>query len=59
MDTKKGELGLDNWWYIFDAIAQAEDEGADRIAIGMINFYLTKDEAMNIEERGFGKTLGD
>jgi hypothetical protein len=70
METRKEELGLDNWWYIFDAdeflledpfdtIAQAEDEGANCIAVEMINFYLTKDEARNMEESGYRETWRD
>jgi glycosyltransferase involved in cell wall biosynthesis len=56
MDTKKEELGTNNWWYMFDAdeflfedpfsaIAVAEEEGADCIGVEIINFLLTKDEA--------------
>jgi hypothetical protein len=63
MDTKKEELGLNNWWYIFDAdefllddpfdaIAQAEEEGADCIAVSVINFLLTKEEVRDVEENG-------
>jgi hypothetical protein len=70
METRKEELGIDNWWYIFDAdeflleepfevIAQAEDEGADCIAIGMVNFYLTKDEVRNLRESEREETWRD
>jgi glycosyltransferase involved in cell wall biosynthesis len=70
METRKEELGLDNWWYIFDAdeflleepfeaIAQAEGEGADCIAIGMVNFYLTKDEVRNLQESEREETWRD
>jgi hypothetical protein len=70
METRKEELGLDNWWYMFDAdeflleepfeaIAQAEDEGADCIAIGMVNFYLTKDEVCNLQESEREETWRD
>jgi hypothetical protein len=61
METRKEELGIDNWWYIFDAdeflleepfeaIAQAEAEGADCIAIGMVNFYITIDEFRQMQK---------
>ena len=67
METRKEELGLGNWWYIFDAdefllgkpfeaIAQAEDEGADCIAIGMVNFYLTRHEFRHMQESGCEET---
>lgn len=70
MDTKKEELGFNNWWYIFDAdeflleepfevIARAENEGADCIAIEMVNFYLTKDEVRNLQESGREETWRD
>lgn len=63
METKKEELGLDNWWYMFDAdefliqdpfdaIAVAEEEGADCIGVEIINFLLTKDEASEGKENG-------
>jgi glycosyltransferase involved in cell wall biosynthesis len=64
METRKDELGLNNWWYLFDAdeflvedpsdaIASAEEEGADCIAVEVINFLLTKGEI-----RGLGKSDG-
>jgi len=70
METKKEELGLDNWWYIFDAdeflledpfgaIVQAEAEGADCIAVEMINFLLTKDEIRNAQKHGREETWCD
>ncbi len=70
METRKEELGLDNWWYIFDAdeflleeptasIAQAEAEGADCIAVGVINFLLTKDEVQRAQSEGKGETWRD
>jgi glycosyltransferase involved in cell wall biosynthesis len=70
MDTKKEELGLNNWWYIFDAdefllddpfdaIAQAEEEGADCIAVSVINFLLTKEEVRDVEENGRQETWRD
>ena len=70
METRKEELGVDNWWYMFDAdeflleepaaaIAQAEAEGADCIAVGVINFLLTKDEVQRPQSEGKGKTWRD
>jgi hypothetical protein len=70
MDTKKEELGLNNWWYIFDAdeflledpfdaIVLAEDEGADCIAVNVINFLLTKEEVRDAEENGRQETWRD
>jgi hypothetical protein len=70
MDTKKEELGLNNWWYIFDAdeflledpfeaIAKAENEGADCIAIGMVNFYITIDEFRQMQKSGREETWRD
>jgi glycosyltransferase involved in cell wall biosynthesis len=70
METRKEELGVDNWWYIFDAdefllgepfeaITQAEDEGADCIAIGMVNFYLTRHEFRHMQESGCEQTWRD
>ncbi|UCF56292.1 MAG: glycosyltransferase family 2 protein [Deltaproteobacteria bacterium] len=61
MDTKKEELGLDNWWYIFDAdeflvddpfdtIIQAEEERADCIAVEVINFLITRGEFRDAQE---------
>jgi len=70
MDTKKEELGLDNWWYIFDAdefllenpwetILQAEKEGADCIAIEMIIFLMTKNEVRDAKENDRQETWRD
>jgi glycosyltransferase involved in cell wall biosynthesis len=70
MDTKKEELGLDNWWYIFgadeflleeplEAITQAEKEGADCIAVERINFLLTKEEVREAEQSGRQETWRD
>jgi len=70
METRKEELGLNNWWYIFDAdeflldnpfdaIAQAEGEDADCIAVSVINFLLTKEEVRNAEESGRQETWRD
>jgi hypothetical protein len=70
METRKEELGIDNWWYIFDAdeflleepaaaIAQAEAEGADCIGIGMVNFYITIDEFRQMKESGREETWRD
>ena len=67
MDTKKDELGLNNWWYIFDAdefllddpldaIVQAEKEGADCIAVNVINFLLTRQEFRYAQETGQEET---
>ena len=63
METKKEELGANNWWYMFDAdefliedpfdaIAVAEEEDADCIGVEIINFLLTKDEAREAKESG-------
>ena len=52
MGWKQAKLGRDNWWYILDAdmfldgdpreaIAGAEEEGADAIAVNVVNFHLT------------------
>jgi glycosyltransferase involved in cell wall biosynthesis len=70
METRKEELGMGNWWYIFDAdeflseepfetIALAEDEGADCIAVEVINFLLTKEESQKIQGEGKGETWRD
>ena len=70
MESRKGELGLDNWWYIFDAdeflleepfdaMAQAEEEGADCIAVEVINFVVTKDEVREAQENGRQETWRD
>jgi len=70
MDTKKDELGLNNWWYIIDAdeflvedpsdaIALAEEEGADCIAVEVINFLLTKEEIRGLEESDRQETWRD
>ena len=70
METRKGELALNNWWYIFDAdeflvedpfdaIAQAEEEGADCIAVEMINFLLTKEEVRDAQKVGREETWRD
>jgi hypothetical protein len=70
METKKEELGLDNWWYVFDAdeflleepidaIIQAEEEGADCIAVEVINFLLTKEEVRDAQENGRQETWRD
>jgi glycosyltransferase involved in cell wall biosynthesis len=70
MDTKKEDLGLNNWWYVFDAdefllddpfaaIAKAEEEGADCIAVNVINFRLTKEEIRDAEENGRHETWRD
>jgi glycosyltransferase involved in cell wall biosynthesis len=70
MESRKAELGINNWWYIVDAdeflleepfntIAQAEDENADCIAVEMVNFYLIKDEVSKIQESGHQETWRD
>jgi hypothetical protein len=70
MDTKKEELGLDNWWYIFDAdeflvddpfdtIIQAEEERADCIAVEVINFLITREEFRDVQETGRQETWRD
>ncbi|MFX0202002.1 MAG: glycosyltransferase family 2 protein [Candidatus Hodarchaeota archaeon] len=70
METRKEELGLDNWWYMFDAdeflldvpfdaIAKAEEEGADCIAVEVINFLLTTEEVRDAEENGRQETWRD
>ena len=70
MDAKKEELGINNWWYIFDAdeflledpfeaIAQAETENTDCIAVEMINFYLTKEEVRRMQKSGRKETWRD
>jgi hypothetical protein len=70
MDTRKEELGVGNWWYIFDAdeflledpfeaFAQAEGQGADCIAIGMVNFYITIDEFRQMQKSGHEETWRD
>jgi hypothetical protein len=70
METRKEELGINNWWYMFDAdeflledpyepIAQAEDEGADCIAIGMVNFYITIEEFCQMQKSGHEETWRD
>jgi hypothetical protein len=70
MDTRKEELEIGNWWYIFDAdeflledpfeaIAQAEDEEADCIAVGMINFYITIDEFRQMQKNEREETWRD
>jgi len=70
METRKGELGLGNWWYVFDAdeflleepaaaIAQAEGEGADCIGVEVITFLLTKDEARRAQREGRQETWRD
>ncbi|MFX0200134.1 MAG: glycosyltransferase family 2 protein [Candidatus Hodarchaeota archaeon] len=70
METRKEELGLDNWWYIFgadeflleeplEAITQAEEEGADCIAVERINFLITKDEVRDALQSGRLETWRD
>jgi glycosyltransferase involved in cell wall biosynthesis len=70
METRKEELGLNNWWYVFDAdeflsenpldaIAQAEEEGADCIAVKVINFLLTREEVRGAQESGRQETWRD
>lgn len=70
MKTKKEELGVDNWWYIFGAdefiaedplpvIMQAEEEGADCIAVERINFLITKDEVRDAVQSGRLETWRD
>lgn len=70
METRKGELALNNWWYIFDAdeflvedpfdaIAQAEEEGADCIAVKVINFLLTRKEVRDVQEKTQQETWRD
>ncbi len=70
MESRKAELGINNWWYMFDAdeflleepfdaMAQAEEEGADCIAVEMINFLLTKDEVRDALESGCQETWRD
>lgn len=70
METRKEELGLNNWWYIFDAdefllddpfdaIAFAEKEGADCIAVNVINFHLTEKEVRDAAENGRQETWRD
>jgi hypothetical protein len=70
METRKEELGVDNWWYMFDAdeflledpfeaIAQGEGEGADCIAIGMVNFYITIEEFRQMQKSGREETWRD
>ncbi|MDP8237055.1 MAG: glycosyltransferase family 2 protein [Candidatus Erginobacter occultus] len=63
MGLKERELGRNNWWYILDAdmlldgdplgaIAQAEKEGADAIAVNVINFHITKEEIIAAAQSG-------
>jgi glycosyltransferase involved in cell wall biosynthesis len=70
METKKEELGPNNWWYMFDAdeflfedpldaIALAEEEGADCIGVEVINFLLTKDEVRDARESVHQQTWRD
>jgi len=70
METRKEELGLDNWWYMFDAdeflledpfeaIALAEEEGTDCIGVEVITFLLTKDEARRAQREGRKETWRD
>ncbi len=63
MGAKKNELGLNNWWYILDAdvflegnpldaIALAEAEGADAIAVNVVNFHITREEIEETRRSG-------
>jgi len=63
MGWKERELGRGNWWYILDAdmfldgdpigaIVQAEKEGADAIAVNVVNFHLTREEVESARRHG-------
>jgi hypothetical protein len=43
----------------FETIAQAEDEGADCIAVEVINFLLTKEEVRDAQDNGRQETWRD
>ncbi len=70
METRKEDVGLDSWWYIFDAdeflvddpidtIIQAEEERADCIAVEVINFLITREEFRDAQKTGRQETWRD
>ena len=70
MGSRKNELGINNWWYILDAdeflvgdpfkaIARAESENADIVAVDMINFHISRDEVLEAGELGKKETWRD
>ena len=70
MGSRKNELGINNWWYILDAdefligdpfraIARAESENADIVAVDMINFHISRDEALEATATGKKETWRD
>ena len=63
MGWKQAELGRNNWWYILDAdmfldgdpreaVAGAEEEGADAIAVNVVNFHLAGAEVEAARREG-------